>query len=71
MEFYIEVDEQGNPVNHPLLAENLHLNYPDDIPDKYQPFNRIPKPSDYTGNINDLSIYKKIDGIWQDVWINP
>jgi hypothetical protein len=71
LELYIEIDEQGNPVNHPLLAENLHANYPDEIPAKYQPFTRVPKPDNYTGDINDFPTYQKIDGIWQDFWVNP
>jgi len=71
MQLYIEIDEQGNPVNHPLLEENLQLNHPDGIPAKYQLFTRVPRPNNYTGDVNDFPIYQKIDGIWQDVWVNP
>jgi len=71
LELYIEIDEHGNPVNHPLLAENLRDHFPEGIPSKYEPFKRVAKPDTYTGNINDFSIYQKIDGIWQDVWVNP
>jgi hypothetical protein len=71
LELYIEIDDQGNPVNHPLLAENLRTNHPEGIPNKYQPFKRVPMPDNYTGNREDWSIYQKIDGIWQDVWVNP
>jgi hypothetical protein len=71
MELFIEIDGQGNPINHPLLAENLRTNYPEGIPNKYQPFKRIQKPENYFGHIDDFSTYQKIDGIWQDVWVNP
>ena len=70
LELYIEIDEQGNPVNHPLLAENLRNNHPEGIPKKYQTFKRVPKPTDYAGDPNDFPTYQKIDGVWQDVWIN-
>ena len=71
LELYIEIDEQGKPVNHPLLAENLRLNHPNGIPSKYQPFTRVQKPDNYTGGVDDFPIYQKIDGVWQDVWVNP
>ena len=71
LKLYIEIDNQNNPINHPLLEENLLANHPEGIPDKYQPFKRVPKPENYTGNIDDFSTYQKIDGIWQDVWVNP
>lgn len=71
LELYIQIDEQGNPVEHPLLADNLRANYPGGIPDKYQPFKRVSKPIGYTGDVNDFPKYQKIDGIWQDVWVNP
>ena len=68
LELYIEVDADGNPVNHPILGENLRGFYVDGLRDKYHPFKRIPKPEDYAGGPNDLPKYEKIDGVWQDVW---
>jgi hypothetical protein len=69
MELFIEVDENGNAVNHPLLGDNLRLSYPDGIPNKYQPFTRIPRPDNYSGGPDDFPSYQKVNGVWQDVWL--
>ena len=67
--WYIQIDEQGNPVNHPMLEENLIDIYPNGIPEKYQPFMRIPTPvPNVFQMVGDASSYEKINDIWQDVW---
>jgi len=68
--WYIQIDEEGNPVNHPMLEENLIDIFPNGIPEKYQPFNRtsIPIPNTFE-NVSFEPIYQKIDNIWQDVWL--
>lgn len=67
--WYIQIDEQGNPVNHPMLEENLIDIYPNGIPKKYQPFMRIPTPiPNVFQMVGDAPSYEKINDIWQDVW---
>ena len=67
--WFIEIDEQGNPVGHPYLEENLVDVYKEGIPSKFQPFNRMPMPvPNVFQTIGDVPSYEKINGIWQDVW---
>jgi hypothetical protein len=67
--WYIQIDEQGNPVNHPLLEENLIDIYPNGIPSQYQTFNRMPVPTlNVFQNAGHPPTYEKINGVWQDVW---
>ena len=72
MELYIEVDENGNCVNHPILGDNLRdaLNIePKNGHPKYEPFIRVqqnvfPK----TFEVSTGATYQKINGVWMDVW---
>lgn len=67
--WYIQVDEQGNTVNHPLMEENLIDIYPNGIPAQYQPFIRIPIPTpNVFQTVGNVPSYGKINGVWQDVW---
>lgn len=56
MELYIEIDENGNPVNHPILKENL-----DDAPESYKagktfvPFTRVDRPVEGVYQVNEHS----------------
>ena len=70
LELYIKVDENGNAVGHPYLAENLRDHFPNGIPqDQYQTFLRIEKPvPNIFQNVSDAPTYQKINDIWQDVW---
>ena len=70
LELYIKVDENGNAVGHPYLAENLRDHFPNGMPqDQYQTFLRIEKPvPNIFQNISDAPTYQKINDIWQDVW---
>jgi len=67
--WYIQVDEQGNTINHPLMEENLIDIYPNGIPAQYQPFIRIPIPTpNVFQTVGNVPSYEKINGVWQDVW---
>jgi len=67
--WFIEIDEQGNPVGHPYLEENLADVYKEGIPSKFQPFNRMPMPTlNIFQNVGNVPSYEKINGVWQDVW---
>jgi hypothetical protein len=69
LQLYIKIDEQGNPIGHPYLVENLRDNYPNGIPEEYQPFIRIEQPiPNIFQNVSNQPIYQKINDVWQDVW---
>jgi hypothetical protein len=70
MKLYIQV-ENGVPVNHPALEENLFqsLGY---IPDNWEPFVRVPNPTSANDTLvleRPDPIYQKVDGVWTDVWL--
>jgi hypothetical protein len=74
MELYIEVDEQGNCVNHPILGDNLRDALgiePKNGHPKYEPFICVPKPDNYIGDPDGFPTYQKIDGVWKNIWVNP
>jgi len=72
-DLYIQVQD-GQPVNHPVLQQNL-MDVFGEIPAHFEEFSRIPMP-----NPNILGVfqkfqetyetptYQKIDGVWQDIW---
>jgi len=70
-ELYIEIDSNGNCINHPILGDNLSdalgidLN---NLPPNYVPFIRIPQPS--TGNVfvEAVCSYGQVNGAYQDIW---
>jgi hypothetical protein len=68
MNLYIQVAE-GQPVNHPALAENL-VDAFGSIPPDWEPFVRVPKPNPtaYQILVSDTPTYEKVDDVWTDVW---
>jgi hypothetical protein len=67
--WYLQIDEQGNPVNHPMLEENLVDIFKDGIPAQYHPFKRVDVPTpNIFQNVGNVPSYQKIDNVWQDVW---
>lgn len=74
LELYIEIDENGQPVNHPILGENFRLAFPNidtnNLPSKFEKFQRNERPVEQEGEkVSETPVYQKINGIWQDVWI--
>lgn len=67
MKLYIQVDENGQCMNHPALEENL-LHALGSIPDHWEPFERIPQNITVNRYQNAVCSYQKIDGVWKDVW---
>lgn len=67
---YIELDENGQPVNHPLLEINLIHLYGsiENIPKKYEIFNRIPQNVSYTKLQRLVHGYEYANGVWRDCW---
>lgn len=68
-DLYIQV-ENGLPVNHPAFKINL-IDAFGAIPDNWEPFIRIPNPTFNDKNLvleHPEPVYRKIDGVWRDVW---
>jgi hypothetical protein len=73
LELYIQVDTDGNPVNHPILGDNFRSAFPhidiNNLPSNYERFKRNPRPEASGDDIvADQPIYERIDGVLQDVW---
>lgn len=68
MNLYIQI-ENGQPINHPALEENLLQAFPDGIPSNWEPFVRAAPPvlGDYETFDDPDVTYEKINGVWTDV----
>lgn len=68
MKLYIQV-ENGQTVNHPAFEDNL-LQAFGSILANWEPFVRVerPVPNVYEVLDSDEPTYKKINGVWTDVW---
>jgi hypothetical protein len=68
MNLYIEI-ENGQTKNHPAFEDNLIQAF-GSVPEYWEPFIRVerPIPSVYQILESNESTYKKINGIWTDVW---
>jgi hypothetical protein len=69
MAMYIQV-ENGLPVNHPALEENLIASF-GMIPEGWEPFVRTaaPKLGPYQYMEPEQHSYAKVEGVWTDVWV--
>ena len=68
MNLYIET-ENGQCKNHPAFEDNL-LQAFGQIPAHWEPFVRVPRPDVGLYEVLDFPDpeYKKVDGVWTDVW---
>tara|TARA_R110000822_G_scaffold153792_1_gene293197 strand:- start:908 stop:1408 length:501 start_codon:yes stop_codon:yes gene_type:complete len=68
MNLYIQT-QNGQPVNHPALENNL-LEAFGQIPTDWEPFVRVvrPTPGVYEVLDSEVSVYSKVNGVWTDVW---
>lgn len=69
MNLYIKV-ENGQPIEHPAVEENLFQAFPDGIPSNWEPFNHIAPPAlgEYEVFADPHVVYQKVDGVWTDVY---
>jgi hypothetical protein len=68
MKFFIEV-ENGKAIQHPAFEDNLNQAFPDGIPDRFEPFERIGSPLPVGTFQKSVCTYVKNEtGIWNDVW---
>ena len=68
-DLYIKV-ENGLPINHPAFKINL-IDAFSAVPDGWEPFIRVPNPTYQDQSIvleNPEPVYRKVDGVWRDVW---
>lgn len=69
LKLYIQIQD-GLPINHPAVEENL-IDAFGEIPENWEPFIRVQSPTLSNNKIvltNPESVYRKIDGVWQDYW---
>lgn len=69
LNLFIQVRD-GLPINHPAYELNL-LDAFGKVPDDWEPFIRVPNPAAENSSIlltHPEPVYRKIDGVWQDVW---
>ena len=66
---YIQVDGNGNFINHPAFEGNLISAF-NSIPSNWEQFLRVEKPHLKIYQVLDSEepLYQKINGIWTDVW---
>ena len=69
MKLHIQVDENGNTVNHPAFEDNLIQAF-NEVPSHWEPFVRVetPVPTIYQVLDSQEPTYQKVDGVWTDVW---
>jgi hypothetical protein len=69
MKLYIQI-ENGQPVNHPAIEENLIQAF-GSIPDNWIAFERIERPQIGVYDLfdQDYPEYQLVDGIYKDVWL--
>lgn len=74
MKLFIRVDQNGNAVDHPITEDNFRDAFPNIDPEnltsEFSKFVRIPKPQigPYQVLVSKDPTYKKINGVFQDVW---
>jgi hypothetical protein len=68
MKLYIEV-ENGNAIQHPAFEDNLNQAFPEGIPDRFEPFERIGSQMPVgTFQKSVVAYVKNENGVWNDVW---
>lgn len=68
-DLYIKV-EAGLPINHPAYKANL-IDAFGSVPDDWEPFIRVPDPTITDRTVvleHPEPVYRKVDGVWRDVW---
>ena len=74
MELFIQIDENGQTVNHPIMGDNFRQAFPDidtnNLPGNFARFERVPPPvsSPYEKN-HRTSYQKRSDGVWADTYV--
>ena len=75
MELFIQIDENGQAKEHPIMGDNFRQAFPhidvNNLPSNFARFERVPAPtpSPYEKNRN-VSYQKRSDGVWTDVFVS-
>jgi hypothetical protein len=72
MELFIQVDENGQAKEHPIMGDNFREAFPDidvnNLPSNFARFVRVPAPMPSVYEKNHRVTYqKRPDGVWTDV----
>jgi hypothetical protein len=73
MELFIQIDENGQAVEHPIMGDNFREAFPNidvnNLPSNFARFERvsIPTPGPYEKN-HRASYQKRSDGVWADTY---
>jgi len=69
MNLYIEVDANGNAINHPAHEENL-IEVFGSVPNHWEPCVTLDPPDSLVYQViaNDTPTYEKINGVWTSIW---
>lgn len=67
MNLYIKIQD-GKPIGHPYLEDNLIQCFGENIPAEYVPFKRVPAPALGIYEKNQSVSYDLVDGVYADVW---
>ena len=73
MELFIQIDENGQAVDHPIIGSNFRQAFPhidvDNLPSNFARFERVPAPLPSPYEKNHRSSYqKRLDGVWADTY---
>lgn len=70
MNLYIQL-ENGEPVNHPIVEENLRQAFPEldlnNLPETFARFERAPGPGIGVYEVSEGATYEWVDGVIKDV----
>jgi hypothetical protein len=72
MELFIQIDENGQTKEHPIVGDNFRQAFPhidvNNLPSNFARFERVPPPmrGPYEKNYR-VSYQKRPDGVWHDV----
>ena len=70
MSLYIQL-ENGTPINHPILEDNLKQAFPEmdlnNLPETFARFERVPGPGIGVYEVSQGATYEWVDGVVKDV----
>ena len=73
MELFIQIDENGQAKEHPIMGDNFRQAFPNidvnNLPSNFAKFERVPAPIPGPYEKNHRSSYqKRPDGVWADTY---
>ena len=73
MELFIQIDENGQAKEHPIMGDNFRQAFPHidvtNLPSNFAKFERVPSPTPSPYEKNHRTSYqKRLDGVWTDTY---